>query len=327
MLDSNISSPIAMSTTHEDSTRQISADKIREIWNAYRLGSVARITAAGSGSRNECYIVNGDLFIRFNTRDAEFRKFGNERAAYDLLARSAVRVPRVIALDETRSIVPYDFIILTRLPGVNVAESAATLTPLQIRDVAREAGRHLALIHSFTFERFGNLRSLDFYSWWDYFADYAHRYEQAAQRYGLLDDTTARRLDAVLSRTHDLIAQVTRGVLVHCDFHYENILHERGALTGILDFEWAISGDPAYDFMIADTREAMLPGSEAAFRDGYLSIRALDEQHSRRAEIYRLFLALETVVMHQKDGNARGVLPAQQNLLERLERVEQWLGK
>ena len=32
--------------------------------------------------------------------------------------------------------------------------------------------------------------------------------------------------------------------------------------------KWAISGDPAYDFMIAETREVMLPGSEAAFVDG-----------------------------------------------------------
>ena len=66
--------------------------------------------------------------------------------------------------------------------------------------------------------------------------------------------------------------------------------------------------------MIADTREMMLPGSETAFRDGYLSVGAFDEQYSRRAEICRLSLALETVVMYQKDGNTRGVHPALTNL-------------
>ena len=281
---------------------------------------------AASGSRNESYIVNDDLFIRFNTRDAEFRKFGDERVAYELLAQSTVSVPRVVALDETRTIVPYDFIVLTRLPGVNIAESKDVLTQTQVRELARQAGINLALIHSFAFERFGRLRSLDFYSWSDYFTDYVRRYERSAQLYGLLDDVTKHRLDSVLERAQPLIDRVTHGVLVHCDFHYENILHERGKLTGILDFEWAIAGDPANDLMIAETRQAVLPGSETAFVDGYLSIRPLDEQLGRRAEHYRLFLALETMVMHKKDGNTLAVQLAQKNLLDLLDQVERWIG-
>jgi aminoglycoside phosphotransferase (APT) family kinase protein len=312
--------------SNANSARRVSENNIRDIWDACRLGSVRRVVPAASGSRNESYIVNDDLFIRFNTRDTEFRKFGNERAAYELLAQSAVRVPRVVALDESRTIVPYDLIVLTRLPGVNIAESKAALTQTQIRELARKAGINLALIHNLTFERFGKLRSLDFRSWRDYFADYAHRYEQAARRYSLLNDATQRRLNAVLARAQGLIDTVTRGVLVHCDFHYENILQEHGTLAGILDFEWAIAGDPACDLMTAETREAMLPGSEAAFSAGYLSVRSLDEQYTRRAEVYRLFLALETVVMQKRDGNTRGIAPAQKDLLDRLGKIERWTG-
>ncbi len=305
-----------------NSTPRVSENTIRDIWDVYGLGSVRSVVSAASGSRNESYIVNDDLFLRFNTRDAEFRKFGNERVAYELLAQSAVRIPRVVALDESRAIVPYDLIVLTRLPGVNIAESKDALTQTQIRELAREAGINLALIHSFTFERFGKLCSLDFHSWHDYFTDYVRRYERSAQGYGLLDEATKHRLDAVLEHTHALIDKVTHGVLVHCDFHYENILHERGKLTGILDFEWAIAGDPANDLMIGETREAMLPGSETAFVDGYLSVRPLDDQLSRRAEVYRLFLALETIVMRKKDGDSLGVQLAQKDLLDLLERVE-----
>lgn len=304
----------------------MSENKIKDLWDACSLGSVRSIVPATSGSRNESYIVNDDLFIRFNTRDAEFRKFGNERVAYELLAHSTVSVPRVVALDETRTIVPYDFIVLTRLPGVNVAASRDALMQAQVRELARQAGINLALIHSFTFERFGKLRSLDFNSWPDYFTDYVRRYEQSAQRYGLLDDATKHRLESVLERAQPLIDMVTRGVLVHSDFHYENILHERGKLTGILDFEWALAGDPANDLMIAETRQAMLPGSEAAFVDGYTSVRPLDEQLGRRAEVYRLFLALETIVMHKKDGNTLGVQHAQKNMINLLDQVERGVG-
>ncbi len=72
---------------------------------------------------------------------------------------------------------------------------------------------------------------------------------------------------------------MTQGVLIHSDYHYENILQRAGRLTGILDFEWALSGDPAYDFMNADVRERQIPGSEAAFRIGYHSLRSFDAEH------------------------------------------------
>ena len=297
---------------------RVSKDEIREIWDAHELEDVKRVLSAASGSRNECYIVNEAFVIRFNTRDPHFAKFRNERLAYDLLAKSAVPVPTVIVLDESRSIVPYDFIIVTRLPGVNVAESRDGLNRAQVRELAREAGGSLALLHEITFEGFGKLSDLKgqpFVSWPDYFRDYAQRYVQPAQEYDLVEGTTLSRLRGVLDRAQDLLSQVTQGVSVHSDFHYENILQKRGRLSGILDFEWALSGDPSADFVTADVREEMLPGGEAAFVEGYLSTRPLDEWHSRRVEIYRLFLQLETAVMCKRQGDGKGVQSALASML------------
>ncbi len=87
--------------SHANSAPRVSENNLRDIWDAGRLGSVRRVAPAASGSRNESHIVNDDLFIRFNTRAGEFRKFGNERVAYELLAQSMARVPRVVVLDET----------------------------------------------------------------------------------------------------------------------------------------------------------------------------------------------------------------------------------
>ena len=306
----------------------VGKDQIRSIWQAYDLGAIDHVTPTPSGMRNESYIVNREWFLRLNTLDPGLTKFGNERVAYDLLADSGLPVPSVVVVDESRRIVPYDFIVLTRLPGANVAESRDTLSAAQVQALAWEAGRSLARIHAHTFAGFDKLCEIEhprFLSWFDYYSDYAHRYMRPARQRGLLDDQSFRRLEKVLARAHGLLAQVTRGVLVHSDYHYENILQQDGRLTGILDFEWALSGDPASDFVPVDERERVLPGSEPAFVEGYTSVRAFDEGHERRVAIYRLFLWVETILMHHDRGSAAGLQHAQAEVRRHLDLVERAL--
>lgn len=307
-------------------TDSITDETIREIWRAHGLGAARRIARAASGISNACFIVNDDRVIRFNTFDTMVPKFENERVAYDLLADSGLPVPSVIALDVSRRIVPYDFIVLTRLSGANLAESWRELAPGQMHDLAREAGRCLARLHAITFPAFGKLREQDaprFRSWSDYFNDYAHRYLNEAARSGLLPEPLPMRLVSALDRSQSLLTRVTQGVLIHNDYHYENILQRAGRLTGILDFEWALSGDPAYDFMSADVREGQIPGSEAAFRAGYHALRSFDAEHERRLALYRLFLCLETAVTHARRGKPPGTQSALASMADLLETVEE----
>lgn len=300
-------------------------ETIGAIWRAHGLGAARRIVRATSGVSNACFIVNDALVIRFNTFDTTVPKFANERAAYDVLAGSGVPVPSVVALDQSRRIVPYDFMILTRLPGSNLAEQWRELTASQTDDVVWEAGRCLARLHAVRLPAFGKLREQDaprFHTWPDYFDDYARRYLNEAARYGLLEEPLRTRLEDALHGARHVLARVTQGMLVHSDYHYENILHEGGRLSGILDFEWALSGDPSYDFINDDVRELQIPGSEAAFREGYRSIRPLDAGHDRRVAIYRLFLRLETAVMHARRGNSSSVQSAMVEMTHLLEAVE-----
>ncbi|MGI8686986.1 MAG: phosphotransferase family protein [Thermomicrobiales bacterium] len=307
-------------------TDSIMDETVKAIWRAHGLGAVRRIARVASGISNACFIVNDDRVIRFNTFDMTVPKFENERVAYDLLAGSGLPVPSVIVLDASRQVVPYDCIILTRLPGTNLAESWRDLTPAQIHDLVWEAGRCLARLHTMAFPAFGKLREQDaprFRSWLDYFNDYVHRYLSEAARYSLLNCALHTRLEATLARSQSLLARVARGVLVHSDYHYENILQRAGRLTGILDFEWALSADPTYDFMSADVREGQIPGSEAAFRGGYRSARSFDAEHEQRLAVYRLFLRLETAVMHTQRNNPPGAQSALAAMIHLLEIIEE----
>lgn len=283
------------------------------VWHAHGLGRVRSIEPAARGVRNECYIVNGNLVARFNTLDPQFAKFRNERAVYEQLADSGLPVPKMLLLDESRSVVPYDLIVLTRLPGMNVAESWQELSPRQLNNVVGDAGRALAALHRVTFDGFGKLAALadrPFDSWGDYLRDYVQRYLVRAQGHNLIDASDAARLEKVLDRGRNLFESVTRGALVHSDFHYENVLQDHGKLTGILDFEWALSGDPSYDFIATGVREDMIPGSEGAFLEGYESQRVLDDMHEQRLTVYRLFFHLEDAVMCSDAGDLDGARAA-----------------
>jgi aminoglycoside phosphotransferase (APT) family kinase protein len=115
---------------------------------------------------------------------------------------------------------------------------------------------------------------------------------------------------------------VTQAVLVHSDFHYENLLQQNGQLSGLLDFEWAFAGDPAADFATAPTRAAMLPGSETTFVAGYQSVRPFDAEHSYRATLYRLFIWLEGAVQEAHQNNRAGAAAALAQMVELLDELE-----
>lgn len=298
---------------------------VAAIWEAHALGPLDRIAPIAGGVRNTSYLVNDELVLRLNTHDPEFPKFSNERIAYDLLVESGLPLPRVVVLDETRALVPYDFTILTRVPGVSIASSRAALNPSQSRTLAWQSGNALARIHHYTFAVFGPLHKLaqqPFLTWQAYFDDYTQRYMQAAERAKLIDDVLTLRLETVQQGTRQLMAQVRESVLVHSDFHYENLLQQHGELSGVLDFEWALAGDPAADFAAAHVRAAMLPGSEAAFVAGYHSARPFDAEHSRRAAIYRLFLWLEGAVVESSRQNRAGAAASLAQMVELLAEIE-----
>lgn len=302
---------------------EITEAQIRAIWQAHKLGRVKHIAPTAMGGRNDSFLVNGEVVIRVNTRDVGMMKFQNEVAALERLYDSGLPLPEVISFDDSGQVIPYDYIILTRLPGVSVAESAGRLDEGQVRNIIWEAGEALARLHSYHFEGFGKIQDIDlepFPSWFAYFQDYAQRYMSAARDHGLVDADTLLRLETALYHALSDMEEVARGVLVHSDYHYENLLQENGRLTGVLDFEWAFSGDPSCDFVSDETRKDQLPGSEGVFREGYFSLRSFDSGHERRLRVYRLFWKLETAVMYADWGEWDNVPGAMEEMVRYLER-------
>jgi thiamine kinase-like enzyme len=98
-----------------------------------------------------------------------------------------------------------------------------------------------------------------------------------------------------------LLDNVTTGHLVHSDYQFENLLHRDGVITGIIDFEWAVSGDPARDFRLDEQWDDDCPGSRAYIYEGYQQLRALEPDHEARVLMYKLQFHMDTVDMYAGD--------------------------
>jgi aminoglycoside phosphotransferase (APT) family kinase protein len=301
----------------------VTEDTIRAIWSAHQLGPVTHITKPLGGVRNLCFFVNDSLVVRFNTHDPGSAKFHSERLAYELLGQQSFPVPQVLILDDSHTLAPYDFSITTRLPGRSLAHSWQFLSAEQLRTLIYEIGQYLARMHACTFPAFGKLPSLSYTSWASYVSDYVERYLRSANDMHLLDAELRISIEHIRDRAMRDFADVAPPALVHCDFHYENVLHVNGQLSGILDFEWALAGDPSYDFMIADVRERMVPMSEVILLAGYQSIGSLSANHQARVQWYQLFLQLEDVVTYQRMGDNQSALRVLQGLRQFIDRVKQ----
>jgi aminoglycoside phosphotransferase (APT) family kinase protein len=195
-------------------------EQLPRIWESHRLGSIHSITRPSRGGMNYALIVNDAYVIRFDITGKIPLRFQSEVLAYQYLQKSEVPVPEVIALDQSKQLVPYEYLITSKLAGTSVIDSWNGLSAQARERVAYEAGRYLAMIHSHTFERFGKLRDLPnggFTCWYDYCADYFHRYANQALAMNIIDTSLRDRMQAVLEKYRPLLDMVKSGSFSRLD--------------------------------------------------------------------------------------------------------------
>jgi aminoglycoside phosphotransferase (APT) family kinase protein len=209
-------------------------------------------------------------------------------------------------LDQSKRIVPYDYLVTSKLPGSTVVDAWPNLTEQQRENIAYWSGKYLAMIHSHSCTGFGKLRDLvqgGFPGWFEYLHDYFRRYARQGLDLGAPDMSTVERVEVALAKYRPLLAGVRTASLVHSDYHFENILTAGGKVSGIIDFEWAFAGDPALDFVVEDKWDKMCPGSAPLLYKGYLSERDLNPDHGLKVGIYKMVGHVESIVDSARAGD------------------------
>jgi aminoglycoside phosphotransferase (APT) family kinase protein len=294
-------------------TSDLSPEILQAICTTHGLGKIEHLVQPVQGNINRCLLVNDAYVLRFDVLDwGGANRYAGEKWAYEILSQTDVPVSRVIALDTSKRLVPYDYLILTKMPGQTISTSTADLPLADRYAIGYSAGQHLATIHSHDFPQFGLLYNIiagtPLPDWPAYVADHFRYYQGQVQALGILSADVMGRIDALIVRMQPLLAAVQQGVFIHGDYHFLNLLQQDSKLSAILDFDWASSGDPSWDFRIDDSIESEVSGSREAFYAGYTSRRALPDGHWERVSLYRIGLYLDLLEGSAQDENEIALL-------------------
>jgi fructosamine-3-kinase len=138
----------------------------------------------------------------------------------------------------------------------------------------------------------------------------------------LIAPQLAERAQNVIHRHRPLMDSVTRPVLVHSDAQFENWLTDGEKVTALLDFEWAHSGDPAWDFIVDHKWEDECPTSKAHVYRGYQSVRSLPDDFQLRHDLYNFVWRFTDLVWYDDSGEADHFADVMRQILELFEKLE-----
>jgi aminoglycoside phosphotransferase (APT) family kinase protein len=235
----------------------------------------------------------------------EARLLGYERgmiaceAAYFRLVRErapGVPVPDVLHHDD-------GWLITTLLPGRPLTDRAHDGHPDGDAPVRAQVGAAIAAVHAVTGPHFG------------YTGDRPAAADWPTAFGAILDalradadawDVPLPPLDGLVERHAATLAEVSRPALVHFDLWDGNVLaDESRQLTGLVDGERYLYGDPLIDFVSPALFRRIEDEPDHPFLRGYASVTPLrlDESARTRLALYRVFL----YVLMLAEGPSRAI--------------------
>jgi len=187
--------------------------------------------------------------------------------------RMSVPIPRILLADDSKQIVALNFILMTKLDGEILAGIEPTLTSDELLSSYSQIGKLLRELHRLPMQAFGYIGPngilTEHATNQTYLSvQFDRKLKEFTERGGALG--LSRRVDEYVARWAHLLQECTRPVLCHNDLHAGNLLADFTAgslhLTGVLDFEGALAGDPLMDvakalyYLSDDTKKALLEG-------------------------------------------------------------------
>jgi len=234
------------------------------------------------------------VFLRIENGPEKDRHLEVESALTTRVGKTGVPVPRVIAVDASRSEVPFAWQAIEYLDCADL-NSHFKAGSLQTKDIARDIGAAVAKWQSVPTSGFGifeTASSEDTEPAKAYHSDYESYYRlRLAEHLQYLADNNflsiaeTARIEHTIN-CHSGLLQISSGCFVHKDLALWNILGSPASISAYIDFDDAISGDPVDDLSLL----ACFHNAEF-LRDaihGYQTVRPLPEDNRRRLWLHLL---------------------------------------
>jgi hygromycin-B 7''-O-kinase len=220
--------------------------------------------------------------------------------------RLSVSVPRILLADDSQTLLGLNFTLMTKLDGSILGQLETTLASAQRLSAYAQIGQLLREFHRISMEAFGYIGPRGIWTAHSTNQIYlTHQFQRKLKEFTERggDAGLAQQVAGHLADRAELLNVCTHAVLCHNDLHAGNLLATvtNGSLllTGVLDFEGALAGDPLMDvakalyYLDAESRRALLQG-----------YGAMDREHwSQTLDLYHLYFVLELWCWMAQIGN------------------------
>jgi aminoglycoside phosphotransferase (APT) family kinase protein len=278
------------------------------------LDAVApRITAIATGKFNSSYFVDtdcGSYVLRVAPpADAVFvfyerRMMHQEPAIHRRLrGETDVPVPQILAFDATHADIPRDYLLMTRLPGAPLSDCADA----DVAAVHTAVGQSLAAAHALTADAYGYIGAHQpmppAADWGTAFADMWQRLIADVAATGHYTAAEAEMMVALQRTYAAAFDRAVPAALLHMDVWAQNILVADGRMSGLIDWDRALWGDPEIEFAVLDYCGISTP----AFWHGY-GCRRDTSQPARLRRVFYLLYEIQKyiVIRHGRNGDPVG---------------------
>ena len=236
-----------------------------------------------------------------------------------LRQQTNVPVAEILIFDESQMLTDRDYMLMTRLPGRPFSEA----THVNHDYVLRQVGQYLAQVHELTADQHGYLGAHQPMkpqnSWVDAFVIMWHKMIDDIVGVGHYDDEESGYLRYILDKYLSLFDRPVASRLLHMDIWGQNILvDDRGMVTGLLDWDRALWGDPEIEFAVLDYCGI----SQPAFWQGYGQARDESPEAQVRQVFYLLYeLQKYIVIRHGRSHDPAAARQVKQQVWQLVSRL------
>ncbi|MFC1714965.1 phosphotransferase family protein [Candidatus Poribacteria bacterium] len=237
-----------------------------------------------------------------------------------VLSQTAVPVPHILTYDDSHTLIDRDFLIMERLPGLPLTEAHSVSNDL----VLKQVGEYLAQVHSLTAEYYGYLGAHQPMepqpTWLDAFEIMWNKMIDDVVMVGHYDAEESEMMRSLLDQYIAMFDHPVPASLLHMDIWHQNILVNReGNVTGLVDWDRALWGDPEIEFAVLDYCGI----SEPAFWEGYGQKRDLSDPARIRQVFYLLYEVQKYIVI--RHGRGRDPVAAKRYKRQVMEIAQKYL--
>jgi aminoglycoside phosphotransferase (APT) family kinase protein len=224
-----------------------------------------------------------------------------------LRQKTDVPVAEIVVFDESQTLLERDYMLMTRLAGRPLSEARH----VDINHVLQQVGAYLAEVHQITADQHGYLGAhqpmLPQNNWLDAFTIMWHKMIDDIVGVGYYNEAESTHLRHLLDKYLPLFDRPVTSRLLHMDIWSQNILvDDAGTVTGLVDWDRALWGDPEIEFAVLDYCGI----SEPAFWQGYGQARDWSPEAQVRQVFYLLYELQKYIVI--RHGRSHDPLSAQQ---------------